>query len=183
MTRNSGSQTSDASLLSDYYRQLNSDLHRRDPNYGTTGRRYVEAVRGLAVRYSARTILDYGCGKRDLWNALARDFDVRNFDPAIPEFASPPEPADFVACIDVLEHVEPTFLENVLMDLARVTIKLGFFTIASKPSGKHLADGSNCHRIVENSRWWHDTLNQHFLVVRAESTVGGDGLLTVVVPK
>ena len=138
-------------LLTEGYRQLNSELHRRDPHYGTTGRRYVEAIRSLALRHSVRTILDYGCGKRDLWKALYSEFDVRNFDPAIPEFAIPPEPADLVACIDVLEHVEPEFLETVLRDLARVTIKLAFFTIATRPAGKQLADGTNCHRIVESS--------------------------------
>ena len=172
----------DSNLLSESYRQLNAELHRRDPNYGTTGRRYVQTIRSLAHQYSARTILDYGCGKCDLSNALSREFVVRNFDPAIPEFASAPEPAELVACIDVLEHVEPDYLENVLADLARVTVKVAFFAIATRPSGKHLADGSNCHRILRNSAWWKQQFERHFQGVSAHDSFDGNSLRVIAVP-
>ena len=79
--------------------------------YGTTGRRYVDVVWRLARRFRAQSILDYGCGKQDLWSALNSEFDVRNFDPAISGLDGRPQPADFVACIDVLEHLEPEYLD------------------------------------------------------------------------
>jgi hypothetical protein len=167
-------------LLSDAYRELNAELHRRDPNYGTTGRQHVETIRTLAKKYKARHILDYGCGKRDLWHALHDEFDVRNFDPTIQGLDAPPEPADFVACIDVLEHVEPDFLESVLADLARLTLDVSYITIATQPSLKHLADGTNCHRIVEAPTWWIRHLERHFCVTKILSQDTSRGLQLIV---
>ncbi len=156
-------------LLSEEYRHLNKELHEREPTYGTTARRYVDLVRSLAREFKARHILDYGCGKRDLWTGLHKEFNVRNFDPALPGLDSPPEPADLVACIDVLEHVEPEYLDNVLADLARVTISAAFLTIATRPAGKHLADGTNCHRIVQVADWWSSRLKPYFGIARTHA--------------
>lgn len=128
-------------LLSDEYRELNAELHRREPTYGTTGRRYVDLVRGLARKFNARHVLDYGCGKCDLSAALQSEFEIRNFDPALPGLDARPDPADVVACIDVLEHVEPEYLDNVLTDLKRLTLRAALFTIATRPALKLLADG------------------------------------------
>ena len=63
-------------------------------------------------------------------------FDMRYYDPAIPIWTDRPEPAEMVVCIDVLEHIEPDFLESVLDDLARVTAKIGVFTVATGPAQK-----------------------------------------------
>ena len=52
--------------------------------------------------------------------------DYRPYDPAFPEYGEP-RGADLVCCIDVLEHIEPDLLDNVLDDLARITLKHGFF--------------------------------------------------------
>jgi hypothetical protein len=166
-------------LLSESYRELNAELHRREPSYGTTGRRYVSTIRNLAREHGAVSILDYGCGKRDLWRELRDEFDVRNYDPAIPEFAASPEPAEFVACIDVLEHIEPEFLANVLADIRRVTLKVTFITIATQLSGKQLADGTNCHRIVQSASWWQDQLRRHFQLAQSQPPGPNSGLLVI----
>jgi 2-polyprenyl-3-methyl-5-hydroxy-6-metoxy-1,4-benzoquinol methylase len=168
------------SILSKEYRDLNAELHRRDATYGTTGRRHLDLVRRLAEKYRARQILDYGCGKRDLWHALHHEFDVRNFDPALPEFELPPEPADLVTCIDVLEHVEPEFLDNVLSDLVRVTVKAALLTIATRPALKRLPDGTNCHRLIQPSSWWTNCLKQRFHVASVQSAPSDNGLLLVL---
>jgi len=169
-------------LLSEEYRRLNAELHKRVPSYGTTGRQYVDVIRRLARKHSARHILDYGCGKQDLAAALGREFEVRDFDPALPGLDASPAPADFVACIDVLEHVEPDFLENVLADLARVTLRVALLSIATRPSGKVLADGSNPHRIVERPPWWLARLENYFRLVKVEIPPSDNGLLVVAEP-
>jgi len=46
-----------------------------------------------------------------------------------PDGLRDPSPASFVACIDVLEHIEPELLDNVLDDLRRVTAQIGVFTV------------------------------------------------------
>jgi hypothetical protein len=172
----------DQPLLSAEYRQLNYDLHLREPTYGTTGRRYVDFVRQLARDYGARHLLDYGCGKQDLAKALGEEFDVRSFDPALPGLDQSPEPADLVACIDVLEHVEHPYLDRVLADLVRVTIKAALITIATRLALKTLADGTNCHRIVESPHWWLDRLAGYFRLIRSESPLSGNGVQAVVEP-
>ena len=47
---------------------------------------------------------------------LRLTFEIKEYDPAIPGKDSLPEPADIVVCSDVLEHIEPNYLLNVLVD-------------------------------------------------------------------
>lgn len=82
-----------------------------------------------------------------------KNFDYYPYDPAFPEYG-PPKKADIVCCIDVLEHIEEEYLTNVLDELKKITMKLGFFTIATKPAGKFLKDGRNAHLIQKPASWW-----------------------------
>jgi len=131
----------------------------------------------IAQLLNTRDILDYGCGQRTLEQALG--FPIRNYDPAIPGLDTPPEPADLVVCTDVLEHIEPECLDDVLDDLRRVTRKVGFFVIANRPAKKILPDGRNAHLIQEGIDWWRPRIaarfalhqigvqpDEHFFVVR-----------------
>ena len=65
-----------------------------------------------------------------LSNALT-GFDVRNYDPCIPEYATPPSPAELVVCTDVLEHIEPDKLDAVLNDIIRLSSKGAFLVAAN----------------------------------------------------
>lgn len=145
-------------LISDDYREQNRQLHgNRD--YGTSGQKY----RDIAIRYREGTALDYGCGKATL--ALP---DMALYDPAIKGLDAPPEPADFVACTDVLEHVEPEFLDNVLDDLRRVTRKVLLVAVSTVPAKKALPDGRNAHLIVRPMEWWAKKLAERFEVEAVE---------------
>lgn len=143
-------------LITESYRKQNAQLHAERPDYGRLGAsKWADTVRKLADKYWATTILDYGCGKGLLRGALMiYGLDVRNYDPAIEEWAATPEPAELVVCNDVLEHIEPDCLEAVLDDLKRVTLKAGLFVIATGPAKKTLPDGRNAHLIQQPARWW-----------------------------
>ena len=67
--------------------------------------------------------LDYGAASlgKTLEEIFKRPLKIHHYDPAMPEWSEPPAPCNFVACIDVLEHIEPDLLDNVLDDLKRVT--------------------------------------------------------------
>jgi 2-polyprenyl-3-methyl-5-hydroxy-6-metoxy-1,4-benzoquinol methylase len=65
-----------------------------------------------------------------------------------------PEPHDIVACTDVLEHIEPDCLDDVLKDIRRCTKKVAFLLIATRPAIKVLADGRNAHLIQQPYTWW-----------------------------
>ena len=148
-------------LISDAYRELNRKLHGY-PYYGVNGRLYAERIRRLSQDLRTRDILDYGCGKRTLEAAL--EFQIRNYDPGMPGLDSRPEPADIVACIDVLAHIEPELLDNVLDDLQRVTKRLAFLYIGTRPGKKTLADRRNAGLIQQPVDWWLPKLAKRFAI-------------------
>lgn len=162
-------------LISDYYKEQNAELHKLRPDYGANGHRHAPQIRELAEAMGAEQILDYGCGKGTLGDALTGCV-VRNYDPAFPEWASPPEPADLVVCGDVLEHIEPEHLDAVLDDLKRVTKKCLFATIATRPAKKFLPDGRNAHLIQEDMFWWLPKLGSRF-VIGSVHNMGGELLV------
>ena len=93
-------------------------------------------------------------------------FPIWEFDPAIAVKEQTPKPADVVVCTDVLEHVEPDYLDAVLVDLRRVTKVCLFVAISTKPANKNLSDGRNAHLIVESADWWVARLSKLFVVTQ-----------------
>lgn len=148
-------------LISNEYRSQNAQLHESRPDYGTTAPKYAAIIAQIADNIGAKTILDYGCGKALLSKALP---GVLNYDPAIEEYSTPPEPADLLVSLDVLEHIEPECLDNVLRDMSRLMKRSAFLTVATVPAKKALPDGRNAHLIVEDYKWWLPKLWEHFEV-------------------
>lgn len=150
-------------LISDDYRRQQTELHK-NPDYGTTSKAYAPIISKLVSTYSVQTILDYGCGKQ----LLAKHLDVPHavrlqmYDPAIEEYSDEPEPSEMVCCIDVLEHIEPSLLDNVLDDLKRVTERIGLFTVCCEEAMKTLDDGRNAHLIVQPPQWWLPKIMERF---------------------
>ncbi len=120
--------------------------------------------------FGSRDILDYGCGQRTLERDLG--FAIRNYDPCISGLDAAPDPADLVVCTDVLEHIEPECLDEVLDDLQRLTRNAGFFVIATRPAEKTLPDGRNAHLIQEPLGWWMPKLTARFEVTQLKEMVG-----------
>lgn len=149
-------------VITPEYRELNTQLHETRKDFGVGGAGWAAAVRAMCVRYHAWDVLDYGCGKGSL--AQAMDFPIHCYDPAIAEFAAEPVPADLVVCTDVLEHIEPECLDTVIADLRRVTKRAIFCNISTVPAVKTLADGRNAHLIVEPAVWWLAQLNPFFMM-------------------
>ena len=153
-------------MISNEYRDLNRQLHDSDPNYGVSGQKFVKTVKAFANSLDITDILDYGCGKATLGTGLAPEFQVKNFDPAIDEHSAKPKPAQLVVCTDVLEHVEPKFIHQVLDDLARLSIGHCLVSIASRPAKKHLPDGRNAHLIQRGYKWWIPKIWKRFELVQ-----------------
>ena len=147
--------------ISAMYRQQNLEMHEKNPTYGTSVLRHVEDILKIYKAISASSILDYGAGKGLLAKKL--DFPIWEYDPAIIGKDSPPRPADLVVICDVLEHIEPEYLDRVLEDIHRCTKQIAFFTISLKPSIKNLPDGRNSHLIIENKDWWKNRLSKYFI--------------------
>ena len=162
-------------LITEDYRKQNEALHASSEKYGTSGAQYRDLIRPMAG-WGRLDILDYGCGKCTLAHALGPGYTVYNYDPCVPEHADAPEPAPLVVCTDVLEHIEPDLLDNVLKDLRRLTIGEAFFAIALLPSSATLEDGRNAHLSLHSVEEWRAMLEKAGFTIfdekPAERTVG-----------
>jgi hypothetical protein len=161
--------------ISPNYLAQQRELHQ-SPHYGVASIGYAPVVMTLMHQFGTRSISDYAAGKCNLRRALHEagksDFEYLPYDPAFPEYG-PPRPADMVCCIDVLEHIEPDYLEAVLLDLKEITRDMGFFSIHTAPAVKVLSDGRNAHLIQRPSSWWLPKLCQHFEIAHLQSGEGG----------
>lgn len=161
-------------LITESYRQQNNALHSM-PEYGTMGKYHAKGILRMINQVGAKTFLDYGCGKGTLveeLQKLSNDLPlIQMYDPAIYEYSAPAHPADFVACTDVLEHIEPECLDEVLKDIARVTNKIGYLSVAHRAALKVLPDGRNAHLIQEPFAWWKEKIAGLFEIIdESEST-------------
>jgi hypothetical protein len=157
-----------AALISDDYRRMQQQLHQ-NPDYGTASVHYAPLVADVLNAVGADELLDYGAGKGRLGATLKqhipRPLVIHHYDPAVPEWSAPPKPCKFVACIDVLEHIEPDLIDNVLDDLARVTIGVGVFTVQTGQAVKVLPDGRNAHLIQKPPAWWLPKIIDRFELI------------------
>lgn len=158
-------------LITPEYRDLNIEMHYRLPTYGI-GEKWAPYLKGLIGKVSARSLLDYGCGKGGLRYSLLRDgvgIPIYEFDPAIPG-KQEPHFADIVSCTDVMEHVEPEFTESVVAELCKLSKRAVFVSVSCITGSKHLADGRSAHINVQTPKWWGNLFNAHgkFEQVRSE---------------
>lgn len=153
-------------LISPEYISQLRQLHDSSQTFGASGGKIAAKVAELAEEYKTVDILDYGCGKGELMKALS--FPIHQYDPAVPGFETVPQPHDLVVCNDVLEHVQPEYIEAVLDDLKRVIHKVGYFLVATRPAKKTLPDGRNSHLLVHTADWWLDKLRERFIIVCVE---------------
>jgi hypothetical protein len=138
------------------YLESQKQMHANPRGYGQRGDHWAGTVVEIARKHEIASILDYGCGAGSLAKALERHgrFVVREYDPAIPGKDGIPSFADMVVCTDVLEHIEPDKLDNVLAHIRMLTRKVAFVVIATRPANKCLPNGENAHLIIENGHWW-----------------------------
>ena len=143
--------------ISPEYAEMNKKLHATCSHYGCKSSRHKENVLKMLAKLKGKTVLDYGCGKGSLVIALKADgVEVQGYDPGHPDYCSPePQPADVLVCTDVLEHIEPELLPNVLSEIRRLSVKGVYLVIALRhDSSKLLPDGTNPHKIVQSIDNW-----------------------------
>lgn len=72
-------------------------------------------------------------------------------------------------CGDVLEHIEPDCIDDVLDDIKRVTQKVAIFVVSTQESKKTLPDGRNAHLLIKPVSWWMERLERRFYVKYIEN--------------
>jgi hypothetical protein len=161
--------------ITDAYRAEQQKLHG-NKRYGVASLTYAPLVSKLLKIGKCHSLSDYGAGKCNLKVALGLSdggpVAYQPYDPAFPAYG-PPRPADLVTCIDVLEHIEPELLGNVLDELSSITRRLAFLTVHTRPAKKVLSDGRNAHLIQEPPSWWIDRLTSRFEILHLQAVPKG----------
>tara|TARA_R110000751_G_scaffold111080_4_gene208982 strand:- start:2052 stop:2606 length:555 start_codon:yes stop_codon:yes gene_type:complete len=149
-------------LISDDYRKQLEQMHANKAQFGKNSSRWADPVWRLTAALETSDVLDYGCGKGEL--NLHLPFSVKCYDPGIAKHSANPEPADIVVCTDVLEHIEPDNLDQVLTHLRSKTKRRLLLNVNVKEAVKHLPDGRNAHLIVEPPDWWIAKLDADWFI-------------------
>jgi hypothetical protein len=150
-------------LISEGYLEQQKILHKNQ-NYGVASKQVAHLVDDLIVKFNVKSLCDYGAGKQLLRKSITQTVEnYYPYDPAFAEYGEARE-ADLVCCIDVLEHIEPDLLDNVLNDLQRITTNKAFFTIHTGPAAKVLPDGRNAHLIQKPILWWQMKIKEKFII-------------------
>ena len=140
--------------ISDHWRAMNIRHHEKHPAWGSSSKNLVAPIDQIIRDNRFASVLDYGCGKGFLKEGLGYGF-IDEYDPAIVGKDSVPTGVyELVACLDVLEHVEPDCLDDVLQHLCDICSNTVFMTISTRMAHRQMPDGRNPHLIIENFQWW-----------------------------
>ena len=164
------------SVISEEYRALLTQEHiEANEKWGTTAQGMVPRIMSFVQRTDHKTILDYGAAHGGFRKKLAKqhpEYNVIDYEPGRVDASAAPEPCNMVICVDVLEHVEPDCLEEVLNDLQRVVLDKAYFQVATRKAVKILKDGRNAHLIVEPFDWWEPQISSRFNILEKKVTRG-----------
>jgi len=65
-------------------------------------------------------------------------------------------------CTDVMEHIPPEKVDDVLSEIRRVVRNKTFFQIATFPDGMGRRIGETLHLSVHSTTWWETKLSKHW---------------------
>lgn len=151
--------------MSEGYRQLSRDFYGENPAFKHNPG-WGKYAKDLIDNNGYSVVLDYGCGRGELAQALARDgLDIREYDPAIEGKDAEPEAAELVTCIDVFQHIEPVHVNAVIRHLRELTQKRLFIKFQTAPTGVRFPDGRDAHILVKPGVWWRKKLLEHFQIL------------------
>lgn len=166
-------------LISKNMLEQNKKLHESPEGFGGSGWKHHETIMAFAHELEAHNILDYGCGECTLRKVLVKrglHVNLTEYDPAVAKRSRLPGPHDLVVCTDVLEHVEPKKLDNVIRHLHELTVKGCYLVIATRPANKILPNGHNAHLIIEDTPWWRERVQEMpWEILREEDKRKGNG--------
>jgi len=115
-------------------------------------------------QWKPKTLLDYGCGKGHILANLKETYPNTvciGYDPAVPMFNTlTKRKFECVFSNDVLEHIEPFFIKEVLTHINNLSTNYIWLRIDTMPARKKLPDGRNAHLIQESEDWWINIIKE-----------------------
>jgi len=153
-------------LISNSYRKDIEHIHSNRV-WGGSNVSKTKFIYKYALEYNCDSILDYGSGKSDFKISLDSSYPnhtflVNEYEPGVPKLSHDPLTSDMTVCLDVLEHIEPEKLDNVLEHINQKTNQIFYFSACLVPSHSNFLDGRNLHLIIENNDFWLDKLSKYF---------------------
>jgi len=153
--------------FSPYYKKQISHFHRVTRVGWGGSLKDAGALDSFMFEWQPDEILDYGCGKGAMVEMFIKDYKIPlvvGYDPGVEQFqkADLSRQYQVVCCNDVLEHIEPEYLDNVLEELNGLAKQYVWLRIDTRPAKKILPDGRNAHLILESQEWWKKKDEQFF---------------------
>ena len=141
-------------MISNEYKKILTEIHDTSP-FGkpTHLESFIEQI-------NPTSILDFGCGKGRLVATLQEKYPnktISGYDPGNPIYDRSLDNVgvDMLISSDVLEHVEPAYIDETLKYLSTKSWYI-YHLIALSPAKLILPDGRNAHLILESKEWWRD---------------------------
>lgn len=130
------------------------------------------------------TVIDFGCGAglataeliRRGYRATGVDFAANALSENVPfveaNLWSLPDylKGDVGICIDVMEHIPPEKVDDVLENIAGAVTKC-VFHIESRPDAMGAVIGETLHLSVHPQKWWINKLGEHFASVTTDNNL------------
>lgn len=156
-------------MISNNLKKIYQNIHQTT-SFGKRAK-IPDHLKDFIKKYQPSSILDFGCGKGNLVNTLRETYpllSILGYDPANSEFDIEIPDVDMIISTDVLEHVEPEIINDVISMLASKS-RYQYHLISCAPAKLILPDGRNAHLIQESPKWWKDKFTQAgFSVIKEE---------------
>lgn len=146
-------------LFTEGYQKQQEELHKLD-TYGVKGIQFLGPINMCINAYGCKDLLDYGCGPhKRLEDHIEIEYTPYDI---VPPFYHDPVPHDLVVAADVLEHIEPECINDVLDHIASLTKKVAFLSVHTMDAKKTLPDGRNAHLIQMPMEMWFMPIAERF---------------------
>jgi len=154
-------------LTTNYKKQLDY-LHRKN-KMGKNSKRKNPKLFEIPIfleKYHPNTILDYGCGSGSVVDMLSKMYQlVDGYDPCVEKYSNyPNQTYDVLISMDVLEHIEPDYLDENLKNIDLLFSKAAYLDIHTSASPTFLPDGRNAHLIQEQPNFWRNKIQSNMSV-------------------
>lgn len=126
---------------------------------------FYNDIKDYVEKEKPTSLLDFGCAHGRLIELLKEDFPnistMDGYDPGVPQFERLPNRSyDCLISNDVIEHIEPAYLDSTLEKIDSYFERSAWIIIACYPAKKFLPDGRNAHLTVQHPNWWIDKIQQ-----------------------
>jgi len=167
-------------MISDEYKKALRGLHESVPQWGNGPRGHILRICKWIYEERVEDLLDYGCGKGKNM-PLMLPVRVTNYDPGVPQWEADPRACMHLMCLDVLEHIEPEYIEEVLAHIASKFKKSAMLSVSMTEAKDTLPDGRNAHLLLRPVSWWLEMLDKFFTLKQVEFQT--NNIVVFVTPK